>query len=70
MAIWTIIVLVLAFIGVITNLLWGNIIKIPFHDIVLFLIALGILVRIKYKTKEAEKETLKQKVDDLGSEEK
>lgn len=62
MVLWTIIVLVLALIGIIENLLWGNIIKVPFHDITLFLAALGILVRIRYKSKEAEKEKLQEKV--------
>jgi Mg2+/citrate symporter len=70
MIVWTIIVMVLALIGIATNLLWGNIIKVPFHDIILFLIALGILVRIRYKSKEAEKEKLQEKVAELGSEEK
>ncbi|UCC39727.1 MAG: hypothetical protein JSV96_18450 [Candidatus Aminicenantes bacterium] len=68
MVIWTVIVLVLAFIGILTNLIWGNVIKMPFQDILLFLIALGILVRIRYKSKEAEKEKLKEKVDELSSE--
>ncbi len=70
MIVWTIIVMVLALIGIITNLLWGNIIKVPFHDIILFLVALGILVRIRYKSKDAEKEKLQEKVTELGSKEK
>ena len=33
------------------------------HDIILFLLALGMLVRIKYKSSEAEKENLKKKLE-------
>jgi len=70
MVAWTIIVMVLAFIGIITNLLLGTLLKVPLHDILLFLIALGILVRIKSKAREAEKEKLQQKVDELSAEKK
>ncbi len=65
MVIWTIIVMVMALFGIITNLLWGDAIKVPFQDIILFLIALGILVRIRYKSKEAEKEKLQDKVAEI-----
>ena len=65
MVIWTIIVMVMALVGIITNLFWGNAIKVPFQDIILFLVALGILVRIRNKSKEAEKEKLQEKVADM-----
>lgn len=70
MVLWTIIVMVFALVGILQDLIWGEVIKVPLNDIALFLIALGILVRIKYKSKEAEKEKLQQKVSEMGSENK
>ena len=62
---WTTVVLGLAFFGLIVNYLWGTPLKLSLHDIVIFLLALGMLVRIRYKTKEAEKEKLQQTIDEL-----
>jgi Mg2+/citrate symporter len=65
---WAAVVLALALIGTVWNLLLGTPISRLFHDILLFLIALGILVRIQYKTKEGEKEKLQQQVEGETSE--
>ena len=65
MLVWTTVVLVLAFVGLIVNYLWGTPLKLSLHDIVIFLLALGMLVRIRYKTKEGEKEKLQQTIDEL-----
>lgn len=62
MTIWAAIVLLLALIGTVVNLIMGTPLKLLLHDIILFLITLGVLVRIRYKTKEGEKEQLQQKV--------
>lgn len=51
MIVWTIIVLLLGFIGITTNILKGMLQWLPLDDIILFLIALGMLVRIKYMKK-------------------
>ena len=66
MTYWATVVLVLALAGSILNLLFGTPIKLVLHDILLFLIALGMLVRIKYKTAEAEKEKLRKKLEEAG----
>jgi hypothetical protein len=65
MVVWTIVILGLAFVGLIVNYVWGTPLKLSLHDIVIFLVALGILVRIRYKTKEGEKEKLQQTIDEL-----
>lgn len=70
MVIWSIVVLFLAFTGIIANILWGTPLQRSTHDILLLLISLGILVRIRYKTKEGEKEKLKQKIMELKKEQK
>lgn len=70
MVIWSIVVLFLAFAGIIANILWGTPFQRSTHDILLLLISLGILVRIRYKTKEGEKEKLQQKIMELKSEQK
>jgi|GEM_PF-2273904 len=70
MVVWTIIVMLLAFIGIITNILWGMPLKVSFHDIIIFLIALGILIRIRYKTREGEKEKLQKTINELNADKK
>ncbi len=61
---WAAIVLVLAFVGTILNLTMGTPIQLILHDTILFLIALGILVRIRFKTREGEKEKLRLIIDE------
>jgi len=70
MLLWSAIVLVLAFIGIVINYIWGTPWQLSLHDSTLFLIALGILVRIRYKSKEAEKEKLKQTIDEVVAKKK
>jgi len=67
---WTIVVLVLASVGLMVNYLWGTPLKLSLHDIIIFLLALGILVRIRYKVKEGEKEKLQQTIDELTAKKK
>jgi len=59
MEVWAAIVLLLALLGTTLNLLMGTPIHLILHDSVLFLVALGILVRIRFKTREGEKEELR-----------
>jgi hypothetical protein len=61
---WAAIVLVLALLGTILNLIMGTPIQLILHDSILFLVALGILVRIKFKTREGEKEKLRLIIDE------
>ena len=61
---WAAIVLVLALLGTILNLTMGTPIQLILHDSILFLVALGILVRIRFKTREGEKEKLRLIIDD------
>jgi len=61
---WAGIVLVLALLGTILNLIMGTPIQLLLHDSILFLVALGILVRIKFKTREGEKEKLRLIIDE------
>jgi len=56
---WAAIVLVLALLGTILNLIMRTPIHLILHDSILFLLALGILVRIRLKTREGEKEKLR-----------
>ncbi len=53
---WAIIVLALAFVGATLNILMGTRMELILHDIILFLISIGMLIRIRYKTKTSEKE--------------
>lgn len=63
MKIWAAIILAIALILSIINLLKGfKTGETNLQDIVLFLIALGVLVRIRFKTKEGEKEKLKKQL--------
>jgi hypothetical protein len=60
MTLWAAMVLFLALVGTVLNLTMGTPIKLVLHDILLFLVALGILIRIRSKVKEGEKEALEQ----------
>jgi hypothetical protein len=55
---WAGIVLALAFVGVFLNIAFGTRFELILHDIILFLVTLGMLFRIRFKTKEGEKEKL------------
>ena len=68
MVVWSIVILFLAITGVVANLLWGMPLKTSFNDVIIFLVALGILIRIRYKTKLAEKEKLQLKIKELSGE--
>jgi hypothetical protein len=57
MTLWAAVVLILALVGTTMNLLLGTPFERTLHDIILFLLALGILARIRYQRKKAEKET-------------
>jgi hypothetical protein len=61
---WAAIVLVLALLGTILNLIMGTPVQLILHDSILFLVALGILVRIRFKTREGEKEKLRLIIDE------
>ncbi len=54
MTLWAAIVLFLAYTGTMLNLIFNTPPKLVLHDILLFLIALGVLVRIKFETKDGE----------------
>ena len=60
MTLWAAVVLILALVGTTMNLLLGTPFERLLHDIALFLLALGILVRIQYQRKKAEEETTQQ----------
>ncbi len=49
--VWAVVVLILAFTGTILNLMMNTPPKLVLHDILLFLVGLGILVRVKFETK-------------------
>ncbi len=51
-----IIVLALAVVGATINIIMGTRMELILHDIILFLISIGMLIRIRYKTKKSEKE--------------
>ncbi len=61
---WAAVVLVLALLGTTLNLIMGTPIQLILHDSILFLVALGILVRIRIKTREGEKEKLLLIIDE------
>lgn len=70
MEIWAGIVLVLALVGTVLNLIIGTPIQFMLHDILLFLITLGMLIRIRYKIKEGEKENLRKELQGIDAEPK
>ena len=53
---WAVMVLLFAYLGTMLNIMWNTPPKYVFHDMALFLLALGILVRTRLETKEAAKE--------------
>ena len=53
---WAIIVMVLAFAGAAVNIYLGTPMERLLHDVMLFLISLGMLFRIKYKVKKGDRE--------------
>ena len=59
---WSIVVLALAFTGTIMNILMNSHMALILNDIILFLVALGMLIRIRYMNKKGEKEKLQQKI--------
>ncbi len=63
MTLWAAVILILALFGTVTNLWFGTPVKLVLHDIMLFLVSLGMLVRIRYKSAEAEKERLKTELE-------
>ncbi len=62
MTYWALIVLLLAFAGTVLNLIFGTALELVFHDILLFLISLGMLFRIRHMTKKGTKEELKRQL--------
>jgi hypothetical protein len=58
MLIWALIVLVLSLLGFTLNAMAGIDLNLLIHDALLGLLALGILVRIRYKMQKGEKEKL------------
>jgi hypothetical protein len=68
MEIWAAIILILALLGTVFNLIMGASFQMLLYDHMLFLISLGILMRIRLKSQEGEKERLQQVVDGLVAE--
>ncbi len=64
MTYWAMIVLVLAFAGTTLNLFMGTRWELILHDIILFLVSLGMLIRIRYMTNKGEKEKLLKEYTD------
>jgi hypothetical protein len=62
MVYWATIVLLLAFAGTAMDIAMGSHMALILNDIVLFLVALGMLIRIRYMNKRGEKEILEQKL--------
>ena len=60
MTLWAAVVLILALVGTTINLLLGTPFQRTLHDIILFLLAIGILVRIRHQRKKAKEETTHQ----------
>ena len=60
MTLWAAVVLLLALVGTTLNILLGTPFERYLHDIILFLITLGILIRIRHQKKTAEKGTTQQ----------
>ena len=64
MTYWALVVLVLAFSGATFNIIKGTPMELVLHDIVMFLISLGMLIRIRYMTKKGEKEKLEKQLSE------
>ncbi|MCK5311798.1 MAG: hypothetical protein KAJ62_06795 [Desulfobacteraceae bacterium] len=62
MVYWAAIVLVLAFAGTAFNIIMGTHMALILQDLLLFLISLGMLIRIRYMNRKGEKETLERKL--------
>jgi hypothetical protein len=62
MTYWTIIILMLAFYGVVLNIIVGSRMDLILQDIILLLVALGMLIRIRYMTNKGDKEKLEKKL--------
>jgi N-dimethylarginine dimethylaminohydrolase len=63
MHVWAVVLLLLALAVTTLNLITGAPIQLFLYDGILFLLALGILVRIRHKTREGEKEKLQQIIE-------
>jgi len=66
MTLWAAVVLILALVGTTMNLILGTPFKLLLHDIILFLLALGILFRIRHQKKKAVEETKQQGYEELS----
>ncbi len=62
---WAAVILVFALVVTIINLIIGAPMWLWLHYVILFLLALGMLMRIRHKTREGEKEKLQQAVAEL-----
>jgi len=60
MTLWAAVVLVLALVGTTMNLILGTPFQLLLHDIILFLLALGILFRIRHQKKKGVEGTKQQ----------
>jgi hypothetical protein len=68
MLIWALIVLVLSLLGFTLNAMAGIDLNLLLHDALLGLLALGILVRVRYKMQKGEKENLHLEISRLREE--
>ena len=68
MTLWVTVLLLVAYLAGILGLKTGAPAEMLLHNMVLFLIPLGMLVRIRFKSKQGEKERLQQKVEELTAE--
>ncbi|MCK5096622.1 MAG: hypothetical protein KAR45_00885 [Desulfobacteraceae bacterium] len=64
MTYWALVVLILAFAGATFNIIKGTPMELILHDIVMFLISLGMLIRIRYMTKKGTREKLEQRLSE------
>ncbi len=62
MTYWAMIVLVLAFYGATLNIIVGSRMELILQDVLLFLISLGMLIRIRYMTNKGDKEKLEKQL--------
>ena len=64
MTYWAIIVLILASYGATLNIMVGSRMELILQDVLLFLISLGMLIRIRYMTKKGDKEKLAKQLSE------
>ena len=64
MTYWAIIVLVLASYGATLNIMVGSRMELILQDVLLFLISLGMLIRIRYMTNKGDKEKLEKQLSE------